>query len=155
MKISDTIIGAFLIALAIAILVHIQSYPLIPGQKYGPALFPGVIAVGLIGCGALLVVRGAKARTKLLVFSDWVRNPVTLTNFLAVCAVLVFYVLAADALGFVPTATLCLLALFLKLRVRRVTAIVVAVGASLVVHTLFYKLLRVPLPWGVLERIAW
>ena len=155
MKISDTVVGVFLIALAIAILSHIQSYPLIPGQKYGPALFPGVIAVGLIACGALLVLRGVKERARLFAFADWVRNPVTLTNFLAVCVALVFYVLAADTLGFLPTSALFLLGLFIKLKVRLVTALVVAIGATLVIHVLFYKLLRVPLPWGVLERFAW
>ena len=155
MKISDSVIGVFLVALAIAILIHIQSYPLIPGQNYGPALFPGVIAVGLLGCGVLLFIRGLRARLPLVELSAWMRNPVTLTNFLAVCAVLVFYVVAADPLGFLPTAALCLLGLFLKLKVRVVPAIVVAVSAALMIHFLFYKLLRVPLPWGVLERFAW
>jgi len=154
-KISDSVIGVFLVALAIAILIHIQSYPLIPGQNYGPALFPGVIAVGLLGCGVLLFIRGLRARLPLVELSAWMRNPVTLTNFLAVCAVLVFYVVAADPLGFLPTAALCLLGLFLKLKVRVVPAIVVAVSAALMIHFLFYKLLRVPLPWGVLERFAW
>jgi putative tricarboxylic transport membrane protein len=32
---------------------------------------------------------------------------------------------------------------------------VVAVAATLLIHTLFYKLLRVPLPWGVLEPVLW
>jgi len=155
LKLSDSLVGAFLIALAIAILIHIQSYPLIPGQKYGPALFPGVIAVGLLGCGALLLIRGVRARLPLVAFSDWMRNPVTLTNFLAVCAVLAFYVAVVDPLGFLPTATLCLLALFLKFKVRVLLAIGVAIIATLVIHFLFYKLLRVPLPWGVLERFAW
>ena len=155
MTISDSVVGAFLVALGIAILIHIQSYPLIPGQNYGPALFPGVIAVGLLGCGALLFIRGVRARLPLLELSAWMRNPFTLTNFLAVCAVLVFYVIAADPLGFLPTATLCLAALFLKLKVRLVPAIVVAVVATVVIHFLFYKLLRVPLPWGVLEQFAW
>ena len=155
MKISDSVIGVFLVALAIAILIHIQSYPLIPGQNYGPALFPGVIAVGLLGCGVLLFIRGLRARLPLVELSAWIRNPVTLTNFLAVCAVLVFYAIAADPLGFLPTAALCLLGLFLKLKVRVMPAIVVAVSSALVIHFLFYKLLRVPLPWGVLERFAW
>jgi putative tricarboxylic transport membrane protein len=154
-KINDSVIGAFLIALAIAILIHIQSYPLIPGQNYGPALFPGVIAVGLLGCGALLVVRGVRARLPLLAFSDWVRNPVTLSNFLAVCVALVLYIAAADRLGFIPTAALCLLGLFLKLKVRVLPAVIIAIAATLVIHFLFYKLLRVPLPWGVLEPFAW
>ena len=155
MKISDSVVGAFLIALAVAILIHIQSYPLIPGQNYGPALFPGVIAVGLLGCGAILFVRGVRAKLPLLALSDWIRNPVTLGNFLAVCAALGFYVIAADTVGFLPTATLFLLGLFLKLKVRLAPAIIVAVVAAFVIHFLFYKLLRVPLPWGVLEPFAW
>jgi putative tricarboxylic transport membrane protein len=69
--------------------------------------------------------------------------------------VLVFYVIAADPLGFMPTAALCLLALFLKLKVRLLPAVIVAISSTLVIHFLFYKLLRVPLPWGVLERFAW
>ncbi|MGE5792464.1 MAG: tripartite tricarboxylate transporter TctB family protein, partial [Bacteroidota bacterium] len=77
------------------------------------------------------------------------------TNFLAICAVLVLYIVAAAPLGFIPTATICLVALFLKLRVRVLPAIVVAIVATLLIHTLFYKLLRVPLPWGVLEPVLW
>jgi putative tricarboxylic transport membrane protein len=155
MRINDAVVGACLIALAIAILVHIQAYPLIPGQKYGPALFPGVIAVGLIGCGLLLVRRGVRAGRPLVAIAPWMRDPALATNFLAVCAVLLFYIAAAGTLGFIPTAILCLVALFLKLRVRAVPAIIVAVAATLVIHTLFYKLLRVPLPWGVLEPVLW
>jgi len=155
MKVNDAVVGAFLIALAVAILVHIQAYPLIPGQKYGPALFPGVIAAGLIACGALLVRRGMRQGLPLVALAGWMRSPALATDFLAVCGVLVFYAAFAGTLGFIPTATFCLVALFLKLRVRPLPAIVVAVVATLVIHTLFYKLLRVPLPWGVLERFVW
>jgi putative tricarboxylic transport membrane protein len=155
MKVNDAVVGACLIALAIGILVHIQGYPLIPGQKYGPALFPGVIAVGLIGCGLLLVRRGVRAGRPLVAFASWTRDPSLVTNFLAICVVLVFYIAAVGTLGFIPTATILLVALFLKLRVRVLPAIVVALAATLVIHTLFYKLLRVPLPWGVLEPVLW
>ena len=155
MRVNDAVVGACLIALAIAILVHIQGYPLIPGQKYGPALFPGVIAAGLIACGLLLVRRGVRAGQPLVALAGWMRNPSLVTNFLAICAVLVFYIAFAGTLGFIPTAAACLVALFLKLRVRPLPAIVVAILATLVIHTLFYKLLRVPLPWGVLEPVLW
>ena len=155
MKINDAVAGAALIALAIAILFHIQGYPLIPGQKYGPALFPGLIAVGFIATGSLLVVRGARAGRPLFAPGAWMRVPGLVANFLAVCAALVFYVLAVGPLGFIPTGIVLLLALFLKFGVRSLPAIVTAVATTLVIHWLFYKLLRVPLPWGVLERFAW
>jgi putative tricarboxylic transport membrane protein len=158
MKINDAIVGAALIALAIAILLHIQSYPLIPGQKYGPALFPGLIAAGFIATGALLIVRGVRgvrAGLPLVQVSAWLRSPRQVANFAAVCAALVFYVVAAQPLGFIPTGALLLAGLFLQFRVPPLRAVVTAVVATLVIHLLFYKLLRVPLPWGLLERFAW
>ena len=47
-----------------------------------------------------------------------------------------------------------LLALFAVLRVAPGRAVLVAAIATLLIHFAFYKLLRVPLPWGVLERFA-
>ncbi len=155
MKVNDAVVGAALIALAIAILVHIQAYPLIPGQQYGPALFPGVIAVGLIGCGLALVRRGVRAGRPLVTLGAWMRDPALATNFLLICAVLVFYIAFVGPLGFIPTAAIVLVALFFKLGVRPLPAIAIAIAATLVIHTLFYKLLRVPLPWGVLEPVLW
>jgi putative tricarboxylic transport membrane protein len=38
-------------------------------------------------------------------------------------------------------------------RVRWIVPLAVVV--TLVIHYAFYKLLHVPLPWGVLERFAW
>jgi len=155
MRVNDAIVGACLIALAVAILVHIQGYPLIPGQKYGPALFPGVIAVGFIATGAILFVRGLRQGAPLLVPGPWLTRPALVTNYLAVCAALVFYVVAADPLGFIITSIVFLGVLFLKFGVRIMVALPVAIVSTLVMHTLFYKVLRVPLPWGVLERFAW
>lgn len=155
MRINDAVVGVVLIALAIAILVHIQAYPLIPGQKYGPALFPGLIAVGLIATGSMLVVRGVKAGFPLVRLAPWLRSPALVTNFLLVCAALAFYIVAAGPLGFIPTGVVILVVLFLKFGVGARRALVTAVVATLVIHLLFYKLLRVPLPWGVLERFAW
>jgi putative tricarboxylic transport membrane protein len=154
-KINDAVVGVALIALAIAILVHIQVYPLIPGQKYGPALFPGLVAVGFIATGALLIVRGVRQGFPLVQLAPWLRSPGPVTSFLAVCAALVFYIVAAGPLGFIPTGVILLAALFLKFGVRPVRAIATAVVATLVIHTAFYKLLKVPLPWGLLERFVW
>jgi putative tricarboxylic transport membrane protein len=154
-KVNDAVVGAALIALAVVILVHIQNYPLIPGQKYGPALFPGLIAVGFLGTGVLLVVRGVKQGLPLFVLGEWMRSPTLMTNFLAVCGVLVFYILTADALGFLLAGSVSLGCLFLKFGVRPLRAVAVAIAATLIIHLLFYKLLRVPLPWGVLEGVAW
>jgi putative tricarboxylic transport membrane protein len=157
MKFNDAVSGLLLLVLGAAVLVAIQGYPKIPGQPVGPALFPGLIAAGLCIAGVLLVVRGWRQRAQQPWFAwdDWVRSPRHLLALAVLLGSIVFYVLAADKLGFLPTATLILLALFLVLRVPPARAVLIAVIAVLVVHFAFYKLLRVPLPWGVLERFAW
>jgi putative tricarboxylic transport membrane protein len=157
MKLNDAVSGLLLLALGAAVLVAVQGYPKIPGQPVGPALFPGLIAAGLCICGVLLVARGWRQRAEQAWFAwdDWVRSPRHVLALVVLLGSVVFYVFAADKLGFLPTATLILLALFLVLRVPPGRAVLIAVIAVFVVHFAFYKLLRVPLPWGVLERLAW
>ena len=157
MKLNDAIFGVLLMLLGGAVLLAIQGYPKIPGQPVGPALFPGLIAAGLCICGAVLVGKGIRNRDggPWLAWDDWVRSPRHVLGFAAVVGSIAFYIVAADALGFLLTAAIILTVLFLVLRVRPLTALTVAIGASLVVHFAFYKLLRVPLPWGVLKGYAW
>jgi putative tricarboxylic transport membrane protein len=155
MKISDAVMGALLLILAAAIGVYVSGFPAMPGQKYGgAALFPGMIAAGLAACGVLLLVRGVRERTPAFEFAAWTGSAPLAANFALFCGALLFYILASDTLGFMVTGTLLLLALFLKLGVRPLTSIVVAPGAALVIHLLFYKLLKVPLPWGILDFMA-
>jgi putative tricarboxylic transport membrane protein len=145
---------AALVALAAAILWHIQGFPAMPGQKFGPAWFPGLIAVGLAICGAALVRSGLRENGAWLALPQWTRERRPLVGISAVLAGLVFYVLAADALGFHITGALLLAVWIRLLGASWRTTIVVAVVATVLIHLAFYKLLRVPLPWGVFERWA-
>lgn len=157
MKLNDAVFGLLLMALGATVLVAVQGYPKIPGQPVGPALFPGLIATGLCIAGVLLVARGwrLRAERRWLAWDDWVRSPRHVLALAVLLGSVVFYIFAADALGFLPTAAIILAALFLVLRVRPAAAIAIAVIASLLVHTAFYKLLKVPLPWGMLTGVAW
>ncbi len=160
MRINDAIWGALLLLLAAALLVHIQSFPTIPGQKYGPALMPGVIGVGLAICGALLILKGLALRKSgehvhWIRPAAWTRVPQRVLALVVTLAVNVFYILAVDALGFVVTGTIYLAALFAVFGVKPARIVPVALAITLVIHYAFYKLLRVPLPWGVLQGIAW
>jgi len=156
-KLNDAVFGLLLFALGAAVLVAVQGYPKIPGQPVGPALFPGLVAAGLCVAGVLLVARGWRLRNeeRWVAWGAWVRSPRHVLALAVLLGAIVFYILAADALGFLPTAAIILAALFLVLRVPVPAAIVIAVLASLLVHTAFYKLLKVPLPWGVLKGVAW
>lgn len=157
MKLNDAIFGMVLLALGVAVLVGIQGYPKIPGQPVGPALFPGIIAAGLCIGGVLLVVRGLRAQAgqPWVAWDDWVRSPRHALAFAVLIGCIVFYVAAAQWLGFLPTAMLILVALFWVLGVPHRRILPLAVLATLAIHFVFYKLLRVPLPWGLLTPVAW
>ncbi len=161
MKINDAIWGAVLLLLAAAILLHVQSFPKIPGQKVGPALFPGLIAAGLAICALLLVVKGIAARKpggsqqSWFTPDEWVRSPRHALAFFLAIGVNVFYILVVDRLGFIPTGVIYLAVLFLVFQVRKTWIVPLAIVITLIIHFAFYRLLKVPLPWGLLQGIAW
>jgi putative tricarboxylic transport membrane protein len=155
MKIHDSIWGGLCVVLGLAVLTHVQSFPAMPGQKYGPAVFPGLIAVGFIICGLVLVVRGIRFGGRWIEAASWVRSTPHILRFFALWAAMLFYIVASGTLGFLLTAFLVLVALFIVFRVAPGRAVVIAVVAVLAIHLLFYKIMRVPLPWGMLTPVAW
>ncbi len=156
MRLHDALSGAVLALLAIAVLIGVSKYPTIPGQEIGPAAFPGVVAVLLLGCGGLLIVKGLRGpRIPLVQLGAWVSSPRHLVNCLTVIGGLLFYILCADTLGFIPCSLIILSVLFFGLGVRTMMILPVALVVTLIIHTLFYKFLRVPLPWGLLQGMIW
>lgn len=156
MKINDAVFGAVLLVLGLALLLHVQSFPRIPGQNVGPALFPGSVAAALVVCALLLIVSGVRSRAQdpWFVGLPWMRSTRHAWAFIAVIGSTIAYILLADSVGFLIVAPLVLFAMFVAFGVGRGTAVIVAVVGTLVIWYAFYKLLRVPLPWGVLERFA-
>ncbi|HSH89690.1 MAG TPA: tripartite tricarboxylate transporter TctB family protein [Ramlibacter sp.] len=157
MKLNDAIFGLVLLALGAAVLFAVQGYPKIPGQPVGPALFPGLIAVGLCIGGAILVWTGLRDRANQpwLAWDAWVRSPRHVIALVVLLGSIVFYIAASNWLGFMPTSLIIMTSFLLALRVSPGRAVIVAVIATLVIHFAFYKLLRVPLPWGLLTPWAW
>jgi len=155
MRIHDSLLGSVLLLLAFAVLWSLRRFPEPIGQPYGAALFPGLIAGGLAVCSLALIVQGARARKPWVEVGEGLHHPRHRLGFLTVIGALVFYILCAETLGFVLCGTLMLMALLWAFAVRARWIVPIAVAATLVIHTAFYKLLKVPLPWGVLENWAW
>ena len=156
MRINDTLAGLLIMAFGAAVAGFAQTFPPMPGQSIGPSLFPTVIASGLVILGACLTASGIRRGERpAITFGDWVRSRRARVGFLLVIADLVFYALAVDWLGFFVTGFLFLMVLMRAFGVRSARAAAVSGAVILAVHYGFYTLLRVPLPWGLLERLAW
>lgn len=155
MKFNDAVSGAILLALAVAILFNVSVFPVIPGQNVGPSLFPGLLASVLAVCALLLIREGLSSAQPWCELGEWMRSAHHLRNFLLTLGCLVFYIVASEALGFIVCGTLILAILFLAFSVRVQLVVPLALLVTLVIHAAFYKGLRVPLPWGILQPLQW
>lgn len=157
MKVNDTLSGLLIGSVAAVVYLHAGTFPTLTDQNVGPSLFPELIAAGLMVCAIILVARGVRTigKEKLLGMPWWMgANRITF-GFVAIPLVLVLYVAVSESLGFIVTAMLVLLALFRIFRVSAGAAFIVAVTGALGIHFIFYKILKVPLPWGILSPVAW
>ena len=159
MKFNDAVWGAALLVFAGALLWHVQGFPHIPGQSVGPSAMPGALAVGLGVCGAILLVRGLRASAaggaRWVTMPEWFASRPQVIAFAVLVAVNVLYLVGVQRLGFVLVGIVYLTALMSVLRVRFSRALPIAIVMTLIIHYCFYKLLKVPLPWGLLQPIAW
>jgi putative tricarboxylic transport membrane protein len=156
MKLNNIGLGSIVLLLALGLAIAGGQTPNPSKQIYGPGFFPLVLALLLACNGVVLIFEGVKKRNGPLVqIQPWAHNVRYLVRFAAVIASVAFYIICVPILGFLPTVTLLLLGLFCLLGVRWVTALPVAIVTALVVHSLFYLVLRVQLPWGLLEPVRW
>lgn len=148
--------GVALALLGTAVLWSSRAFPAVPGQKVGAGFLPGLVGVGLMLCGVLLVLRSGRVRAEPVVAAELGRGAGNAEHYGPAAVVIgacVFYILLADVVGFLIVAPLALLAVFKVLHVRWGPSLLWSLGGTLVVHIAFYKLLRVPLPWGLLRPL--
>ena len=150
MRLPDQATGTALVAVGGLAAAFGSRLPGVPGQDIGPAVFPMLIGAFLAACGgaiALGVGRGFEA-------PDPAEEapPPRYAGLRALLppALLLFYVLIVERLGFLPTAAAMVAAVALALGAGWRIVVPLAVAAPLGVHLVFAKLLRVPLPDGVL-----
>jgi putative tricarboxylic transport membrane protein len=145
-----------LILLSLGMIALTADFPSFPGQKYGPALFPRILGVGVIICGLILIWNGLQARragAPWVAVAPWVYEPWRVTSFFLTIAMLLLYIVASETVGFILIALVFLGSLFLWLGVRPVTAVITTVVATISIQYFFGTLLRVPLPRGWLTNI--
>jgi putative tricarboxylic transport membrane protein len=156
-RFNDAVLGIVLIGFASIAALATRSFPAMPGQDYGPALFPLIVCGGLAACGLLLVASGIRHRRTqpLVVLDPWARSAKGIGSLALVVGGLVFYILVSETLGFIPTAFLLVAAIMVRLRGRWLSSLVLSAAVTLVIYQVFANLLLVPLPLGILEPLIY
>ncbi|TFF18405.1 tripartite tricarboxylate transporter TctB family protein [Jiella endophytica] len=157
MKFNDLLLGLLVLLGGVAIYVSALGFTDIPGQSYGAGTMPRAIAI-FSGCLGLFMMGRAileGARMPRLELAAWVRSRRSVLSALVALALIVFYIAAAPAIGFVPTSLVVMAALMLTLRTKPLTAIAVSILACIVIQQAFGRLLLVPLPRSEFLTFLW
>lgn len=162
MHISNRVTGIGLAMLGAAAAYGGSLLPPVPGQQVGPNVFPMVIGTGLVFCGiaiAMGIGSSFEEPEEIVVAEDGRHAPAEATPPPVAHAafktavpplLLLFYAFTVDYLGFIPTAAVMVATTCFALGGTLRSAIVLALLAPPGVHLIFAKLLRVPLPPGLL-----
>jgi len=157
MRFNDSVFGVVLIAFAVAEIAYASTFPRLHGQNYGPDLFPIIIGAGLLVFGGILIARGwaQRATQPMMVVGDWAQDRANVVNVVILLGCIIFYILFSTWLGFIPTALMIQSVLLVRLGSSPALSICVSAISTMLIHTLFAKILLVPLPWGLLLPVAW
>ena len=159
MRLPDRVTGLFLVGLGGAAAYGGWLLPPVPGQPVGPNVFPLVIGIGLALCGLMIafgIGHTFEEEEELVPLEGGQqaaaqpRSRLYGLRVLLPPALLIFYVVAVDRIGFIPTAAMIVLATSTALGARLKLSIPLAIVAPIGIHLIFAKLLRVPLPAGLL-----
>lgn len=146
MRLGDVFIGGAAAVLGAATILVSLSFPQMPGGAPGPALFPQLLGVMLIGFGIVVAVQSRSASTQ----ADVVHETTGVIRGAIILVLIAIYIAVVQRLGFVISGSLLVLAMMVLLRVRPLTAVLSTALVIAFCVALFEKALRVPLQPGIL-----
>ena len=157
MRLPDRVTGLFLVGLGAAAAYGGWKLPPVPGQPVGPNVFPLVIGIGLALCGLAIAfgIGHSFEEEEAIVPYESGEAPAPRGGLyglraLLPPALLLFYVIVADRVGFILTAAIIVFVTATALGARWKLALPLSALAPIAIHLIFSKLLRVPLPIGLL-----
>ena len=155
LKVSDFTLALVLLALALAMAVGALSFPPMPGQAFGPKLFPNIVAAGFALCALALIMRAVKTKTLVIsaVRPEWWNEPGRRVNLLILLGSIVVYTLLIERLGFVLTTLALLVVLMKRLGASWRATLFASFLGTASTYIMFAYWLRVPLPPGLLNGI--
>ena len=149
MRLADGLSGAAVLLGALSLLWAAAGLPDMPGQRFGPATFPTLIALAMGAAGLVILWRGRAGRP-LLDIGTLGRDRRAQAAVVWLLGGLVAMLVLWRPLGFPLLAACHSGGLMLILKARPLASIFWAAAVALMVHLVFTRLLLVPLPAGPL-----
>jgi putative tricarboxylic transport membrane protein len=151
MQFSDRVTGLAVAALGVATVVGAVRLPPMPGQPIGPSAFPILIGAALCICGVLVALgvgRSFEAPEAGLTDAPSSNQPVAEWRVFIPVALLIFFLLTVNTVGFVPVTALVVLIMAWQLGAKWRSTLLLAAVTPPLIHLIFARLLRVPLASG-------
>ena len=155
LRVSDLVSGLAVAGLGLSIFLRSQTFPAVGGVAIAPSFYPGLIGGVLVLLGLVLALHAVlrKEVFPLVHPLNLLRRPGNAVALLAVPLAIVAYGLISPDIGFIATAFPVSLGVMLAFRVRLGTGALAAFCLTLVFYLVFAKILRVPLPYGLIEAV--
>lgn len=157
MSSSHFAVAAGFAALGVVLITQTASLPAPAHSSYGPGLFPSLIGWLMIAfgtVGAVDALRAPASQSQEAESDAAPAGPPNLILFAAFLLAPILFVLLVPVLGFLLTLPLIVGGLAYLASGRLAGSVMLGVGLTLLLHVIFYQIMRVSLPWGLLEPYA-
>jgi putative tricarboxylic transport membrane protein len=146
MKRSEAFLGGAVALLGAAVFLHSMSFPPQQGGWPGPGLFPQILAVLLVCFGGAVTVQAVRSTNTAVVSYE----PAAMLKAAVILVAIAIYITVVQRVGFLITASVVTGGLMLLLGVKIRIAVPAGIGVAVLCVVLFERVLRVPLPPGIL-----
>lgn len=154
---TEHIIGAVCIAIGIIVLLLTRTFPKGAAssmQLTGPAFFPNLLSIALLGLGLAEIIIGFKADNKNSAYGAsrlWqdLKNPKAIT-ILLIIGLLIFYIMFLNKLGFFSTSFIFLFVVLWRMKIvwwKNLLTSFVFLG---IIYLIFVEIFTTRLPPGLL-----
>jgi putative tricarboxylic transport membrane protein len=148
-KRADIGVGIGLIILGTWIFWYADTYRQKTIYIYGPNFFPQILAVAMVACGIILIIRAV--RGQVLPKTDRIDTRGFFRMMIAI-GMCIGYLYLMHVIGFAMGTSVFLFALMTFLRQQGLMKrIVSSIGASVMVWAIFRYFLVIPLPTGMFD----
>lgn len=157
MYFDDRLNGLMFILLGSVVVFLAQQLPTLTFIDYGPGFFPTLIGCVMVASGAVIALKPLLQRDSTVTWAALPRAQSwsqALGAISVVVGAIAFYIAMLDILGFLIAMPIALFALLAFFDRRIVRDIVIALIGSFLLHSFFYQLMSVQLPWGLLTPLA-